>query len=133
MPSVTLPWVQDLPFKMQSVLFSGMRGPDTGDLRGIKAIVRWLRPVTQHNADTSSDYMRVHPMPAWEEVRKELECECTVHYFGHLLHTFQIIAYYHPSAAAQIPAYDMYSKMCELLHLKMESKEDMIERLQDRT
>ncbi len=132
MPSVTLDWVQDLPFKMQSVLFSGLRGPDTGDLRGIKAIVRWLRPVTQHNADHSSDYMRKHPLPNWEDVRKELECECTVHYFGHLLHTFQIIGYKHPDQSIRQQSLNFYTFMTHMLHLNLESKFEMDLRLTDK-
>lgn len=129
MPSVTLPWVQQLSFKMQSVIFSGLRGPDTGDLRGIKAIVRWLRPATQHNADVTSDYMRVQPMPDWEEVRKELECECSVHYFGHLLHTFQIIGAFHPDPLIAYAARVKYEHMCDLLHLNPETNEQLIARL----
>jgi hypothetical protein len=132
MPSVTLDWVQNLPFKMQSVLFSGLRGPDTGDLRGIKAIVRWLRPVTQHNADQSSDYMRKHPLPGWEDVRKELECECSVHYYGHLLHTFQIIGYKHPDPLTKAQALGFYHKMVDMLHLLPEGEVRMDRRLQDR-
>ncbi len=128
MSSVTLPWVQKLSFKEQSVLFSGLRGPDTHHSPSIKAIVRWLRPVTQVNADPSTDYMRVEQLPAWKDVTKDLEFS-TVHYFGHLLHAMQIIAIHHPDEDIGNQASRFYLNMADLLHLEPEPPERMAKRL----
>lgn len=53
MGTVVKPWVNELPWKQQSALFSALRGPDNVLCPGIKRIVRWLRSVTQNNADAT--------------------------------------------------------------------------------
>lgn len=128
MTGVTLPWVQALPLKMQSVLFSGLRGPDTHHAPAIKHIVRWLRPATQINADPTTDYMRKEKLPQWETVKKDLEFS-TVHYFAHLMHAMQIIAAYHPDETVKRDALLFYQEMVELLHLNTESTTQMCARL----
>lgn len=127
--SVTLDWVQALPFKMQSVLFSGLRGPDTGHYPNLKAVVRWLRPTTQHNADTSTDYMRKEEMPEWKSLQKELEFT-SFHYFEHLALALLIIAYKHPIELRRNYAWFLYSSMIDLLHANPETEEQMDKRLE---
>lgn len=126
--SVTLVWVQKLSFKAQSVLFSGLRGTDTHHTPNLKALVRWLRPVTQSNADYSTDYMREEPFPVWDDVKKELEF-VTVHYYAHLMHAIQIVAYHHPEELIRLKAFSFYINMAEHLHLNQESREQMGARL----
>lgn len=125
---VTLLWVRALPFKMQSVLFSGLRGPDTGHYPNLKAVVRWLRPTTQYNADPTTDYMRDEFMPTWKELQKELEFT-SFHYFEHLALALEIVAYKHPQAGPRRFAYNLYKNMVELLHCNPETEEQMDARL----
>jgi hypothetical protein len=106
---------------MQSVLMSGLRGPDTHHAPYLKAIVRWLRPVTQINADPTTDYMREEVLPTYEDIKKELEFT-TVHYFAHLLHAFQIVMYHHPNAEVNAVARAYYLALAEHLHLAPETR-----------
>jgi hypothetical protein len=126
--SVTLDWVQSLPHKMQSVLFSGLRGPDTGHYPNLKAVVRWLRPVTQHNADPTTDYMRNEEMPDWKALQKEIEFT-SFHYFEHLALALEIIAYKHPDELKRNYAWFLYASMIELLHANPETEEQLDARL----
>lgn len=57
MSSVLQPWVEQIPWKQQSILFSGLRGPDTAHCPAIKEVVRWLRKISQRDADPSQSYM----------------------------------------------------------------------------
>jgi len=125
---VLLPWVQELPWKMQSVLISGLRGPDNHHAPYLKAIVRWLRPVTQINADPSTDYMRNEDLPSYNDIKKEIEFT-TVHYFAHLLHALQIVMYHHPLAEVNAVARDYYLQLVEHIHLAPETRFRFRERM----
>lgn len=128
MPSVTLDWVQELPFKMQSSLFSGLRGPDTGHCPHLKRLVRWLRPATQQDADPTTEYMRAGVLPQWADVKKELEFT-TVHYFEHLLDAVQIVGYRHPRSEMRGQAQLIHLKMVLLLNCQPETEEQFNARL----
>ena len=56
MNSVLLPWVMNIGWKMQSILLSGLRAPDA-KTDATKRICRWMRAVSQNNADPSKGYM----------------------------------------------------------------------------
>jgi hypothetical protein len=126
--SVTLDWVQALPYKMQSVLFSGLRGPDNGHYPNLKVVIRWLRPTTQHNADPTTDYMRIEELPIWQSLQKEIEFT-SVHYYSHLALALVIIAYKHPVHTTRNYAWGIYVRMIELLHANPETEEQLDKRL----
>jgi hypothetical protein len=129
MTAVLLPWVTDLPFKMQSVLISGLRGPDTHQVVALKRVVRWIRAATQNNADPTTDYMKdIGPLPEWSEVQKELEF-CSVHYYAHLMHTLEIIGYMHHDPIGVQHARRLYFEMADALHLVAETRLQLLQRL----
>lgn len=125
---VTLSWVRALPLKMQSVLFSGLRGPDTAHCPQLKRLVRWLRPATQINADPSSDYMRDESLPTWDDIQKELEFT-SQHYFQHLACALEIIGYKHPNELVRGDALHIYMRMSELMHMNHETEGQLDTRL----
>ncbi len=88
-------WVSRLPWKMQSILFSSLRGPDQEFLANIKMVSKWMRSVTQNNADPSKPYMNGISLPEPEQLFKELE-HCPCHFVHHFLDGLAIIAYHHP-------------------------------------
>lgn len=88
-------WMGELPWKQQSVIISSMRGPDLSRPVAVKKLNRWLRNVTQNNADPSTEYMKEIILPDIEDLKEELGY-CTMHYFTHLLHALEIIGYKHP-------------------------------------
>jgi len=96
MSCVLQPWVMELPWKLQSILFSSLRGPDQEYLVNIKQVSKWMRSVTQQNADPSKPYMNNIELPMVASLYKELE-HCPCHFVHHFLDGLAIIAYCHPS------------------------------------
>lgn len=81
---------------MQSILFSSLRGPDQELLLNIKQVSKWLRSVTQQNADPSKPYMNDIKLPTdHAALFKELE-HCPCHFVHHFLDGLAIVAYHHP-------------------------------------
>lgn len=124
-------WMSELPWKQQSVILSSLRGPDTSRPAGVKVITRWLRGITQNNADPSTDYMKDLPFPSLEEFQRDLEY-CTMHYYCHLMHTLEIIGYNHPKEKIRDIAIGYYAAMVEFQHLNPETKEELNSRLEDK-
>lgn len=107
--SVTQRWVRKLPWKMQSILFSGLRGPDTGHHPAVKQVSKWMRAVSQENADPTKAYMNNITLPEVGELEKELEF-CAAHYVHHFADALRVIAHGHPERRVrqQAFAYHLY-------------------------
>lgn len=114
MPSVVQSWLEELPWKQQSILFSGLRGPDAPNVPAIKAVNRWMRTVTQHNADPSKDYMREHALPDELELCAELEF-LPCHYVHHFADALAVIAYGHPEEEIAMVAGTLHFRIAEEL------------------
>lgn len=113
-------WVACLPWKQQSILLSGMRGPDAANVPAIKAVNRWMRTVSQHNADPSKDYMKPAPLPDVLDVCAELEF-LAVHYVHHFADALAVIAYGGPvGETAGYAARLHYTIAEELFHFRPE-------------
>ena len=124
-------WMAELPWKQQSVIFSSLRGPDLSRPIAVKKLNRWLRSVTQNNADPSTEYMKKIVLPKIEDLKEEVGY-CTMHYFTHLLHALEIIGYNHPEEKTKDIAIRYYAAMVDFLHLNPETKEQLNKRLEDR-
>lgn len=121
-----------LPWKQQSILFSGLRGPDAPNLPAIKAVNRWMRTVTQYNADPSKDYMKEHALPDVYVLCNELEF-LTCHYAHHLADALAVIAYGHPDREpALLAAVYHYRIAEELFHFQPESPATFVLRHRDK-
>jgi len=132
MSSVLKDWVQILPWKQQSVLLSGLRGPDTIHCPKLKIVVRMLRNVSQNNADPTHSYMYVHDLPLWDVLEKELEF-CSVHYVHHLTQALMVVC--HGCDIIKIREYAdwLLDKISdELLHITRETPEHFFQRLEDK-
>ena len=124
-------WMAELSWKQQSVILSSLRGPDNSRPGSIKIINRWLRGVTQNNADSSTDYMKYLHHPSVEELQRDLEY-CTIHYYAHLMHAMEIIGYNHPDKKIAETATGYYYNMVDFLHLNPEMKDQLSKRLEDK-
>jgi len=125
-------WMGELSWKQQSVVLSSLRGPDTSYSPNLKRINKWIRRVTQNNADTSSQYMSDEKLPSLEDIEREVEFS-SVHYFSHLLQGLEIIGYKHPDTKTARIARDYYEGLVrEVLHLNPETKSQLEERLKDK-
>lgn len=134
--SVAQSWVEALPIRMQSVLFSCVRGPDgTPKHGGPKLLTRWLRRcilVTHHDR-------RIYHSP-WEEggggsfmrawslgddpVKQYLDSIDVLphHYQMHFLHAAEILAYRHPDSHVRSFWNGLYQLLVTDLHLNVETQ-----------
>lgn len=125
-------WVMRLPWKMQSILFSSLRGPDQELLANIKQVSKWMRSVTQRNADPSKPYMNNIKLPEVWELYKELE-HCPCHFVHHFLDGLAIIAYCHPEDSVSAYAADVhYSCAEEIFHFVPEEPHVFMMRHRDK-
>jgi hypothetical protein len=130
--SVLQPWVMSIGWKMQSILLSGFRGPDDAELPATKAVNRWLRRVSQNNADPSKDYMRDDKMPTALELCDELEWR-SCHYVHHLADSLRILSIYHPEIEVRERADDYHYRIAEeIFHFMPEPHTTFIRRHEDK-
>ena len=131
--SVLKAWVYELPFRMQSVLMSSLRGCDTAKKDDAsKFIQRALRGVMLNDADPSNTFI------VGEVVEGEV---CTqflwdidaypMHYVMHTAHAAEIIGYKHPDVGMRQWWIDFYKKVCKGLHVNFETEEQLDVRLGD--
>jgi hypothetical protein len=130
--SVLQPWVEKIPWKQQSILFSSLRGPDQDYLKAIKLVSRWMRAVSQQNADPTKPYMAVTALPAPSDLDKELE-HCTVHFVHHFADGLAVIAYHHPIPDVASYAAELHFHIAEeLFHFMPESRGTFLLRHRDK-
>ncbi len=124
-------WMAKLPWKQQSVIMSSFRGPDLSRPAAIKKLNRWVRTVTQNNADPSTDYMKKIVLPDIEDLKEEIGY-CTMHYYTHFIHALEIIGYNHPDENVREIAKGYYLGLVDFAHLNPETKEQLNKRLEDK-
>jgi hypothetical protein len=134
--SVLQDWLVQIPIRMQSTLILGLRGPDTHCTPGVKTITRWLRGLAfkPGNPDNVREFMTKEPELILEKgpTAKELEF-CTQHFYSHLMHSLEVVAYCHPDREISRVAHDRYTAMCAAFHLPIESVQEFTERLGHRS
>lgn len=133
MSGVLLPWVAEMSWKCQSILQGGFRGPDVGPGNdATKKVNRWLRTVSQHNADTSKQYMRNDGLPDEYDLCAELEY-MTCHYVHHLADAIRCVAIWHPDEEVKKVASMYHYRIAEeLFHFMPETCLRFIERHVDK-
>jgi hypothetical protein len=94
MSSVLKEWVALAPWKCQSILLSGLRGPDTSLCPRVKEVSRWIRKVSQNDADPSQSYMAPAKLPEPEDLEKELEFS-TCHFVHHFADALRVVSIYY--------------------------------------
>jgi hypothetical protein len=133
MSSVLLPWVMGMGWKMQSILLSGLRAPDT-PTDATKRICRWMRSICQNNADPSKGYMEPQSLnnALIEKCMDELEY-LSCHYVHHFADALRVVSLYHPDILAQTFAGRIHNAIAqEIFHFKPEDDERFIARHKDK-
>jgi hypothetical protein len=155
--SVLHDWVLELPFQMQALLLTAMRGPDNMPKQcNAKPIVRYLRGVVckpagdwsgkNDNSFMWGEYVKI--IEKWhqherlpDEHRQLFQTYCWQfwddhdqyphHFIMHLVHCAEVIGYYHPDKSIRGHWLNFYASACESFHMDMETKDAMDERLND--
>jgi hypothetical protein len=132
--SVLQEWVEDLPLRMQSTLVLGLRGPDGHQYKAIKDIIRWVRGLTFKPGNPANVKVFMGGLPPRIEDRGECYNELMVvstHFFGHLMHSLEVVGYRHPNVKIKWHAHNLFYDMCLMLHLPFETSDSFEERLKN--
>lgn len=125
-------WLKNVPWKQQSILISGLRGPDTSHCIKVKEITRWMRKVSQKGADPSQSYMAPTKLPTTDEIEKEIEF-CTCHFAHHFSGALRVIAIHHPNSDVRDYAYKIqYFVANEVFHFAPVSDNAYLHRHRDK-
>jgi hypothetical protein len=132
MKSVLKDWVFTLPFRMQSVLMSGLRGCDIARKDdNSKFITRALRAVLLNNADPSNTFIVGSGIPEDKYVTAflwDLD-SYPMHFVMHTAHAAEIVGYKHPDATLRAWWKDFYEKLIKGLHVNPEQEDQLDVRL----
>lgn len=150
--SVLHEWVHRLPFQMQALLLTAMRGPDENNkYNAAKAIIRYLRgaickPAGDWNGTNNNDFMwgeyrryfksakgkeGEHPFSYYGELFWQDHDEYPHHFIMHLVHCAEVVGYKHPDEGIKMFWRRFYLDACNAFHMNKETEEEMDKRLND--
>lgn len=130
--SVFKEWIFTIPYRMQSVLMSALRGCDTARKDdNSKYISRALRGILLNNADPSNTFIVGDGIPEEKYVTAFLwDIDAyPLHFIMHLTHGAEIVGYKHPDPVLKKWWLDFYKKVVKGLHLNFETEEQLDVRL----
>lgn len=137
--SVLHDWVMELPFQMQALLLTSMRGPDENNkFNSAKCIVRYMRgvvikPAGDWHGENDNDFM-------WADYSKfttiasnfwEDHDEYPHHFIMHLVHCSEVVGYFHPNAPIRDHWFTFYANACKAFHMNLETIDELKNRLND--
>ncbi|MDE2104529.1 MAG: hypothetical protein KGL39_45255 [Patescibacteria group bacterium] len=143
MPSVLQAWVMELPLRYQGTLLAAVRGCDDEPKvwtsqgvayspgRRLTAFIRWcfMIPADPREVDVEEGaFMMSTPPPRFTPSEFG---HLPLHWYSHVMHALEVIAYKHPNESTRERADRMYSKMTRALHLVGESADDLEERMSE--
>jgi hypothetical protein len=130
--SVFKDWIFTLPYRMQSVLTSSLRGCDTARKDdNSKFITRAIRGLVLNNADPSNTFIVGDGVPEEKYVTSflwDLD-SYPMHFIMHTAHACEIIGYKHPEPTIRAYWIAFYKKVVKGLHLNPETEEQIDVRL----
>lgn len=138
-----------LPLREQGTLLTGIRGCDlapkvpcdiderygcsTGESSAERWLVAFLRFCVMNPADPREvgipgSFFQPTPPPVWKPSQFG---HYPLHWFTHVMHCFEVVAYRNPSDQIREEAWNIYSRMVKSLHLNAETYLEMVERLSE--
>lgn len=138
MRSVLQDWVMALPLREQGTLLTGVRGCDMAPKtpgedapeRRLVAFLRWctMNPADEREIDIPGSFFQSAPPIEWKPSQFG---HYPQHWYAHLMHCFEVVAYRHPDFKVGIQANGIYKKLVKNLHLNPETYDQMIARLSE--
>lgn len=142
MTSVLQDWVMELPLREQGTLLTAVRGCDdepklwtsTGVAespgRRLTAFIRWafMNPADVREVDIPGAFFQSRPPSPFKPSEFG---HLPLHWNTHVMHALEVIAYRHPDAYVATQAESLYFAMVHGLHLNVETRDQMIERLSE--
>lgn len=142
--SVLQPWVMTLPLREQGTLLTGVRGCDlapklaeciderygcsTGEGTAERALVAFFRycilvPADPRELSVFGAFIRTSPPKDWKPSQFG---NYPMHWYGHLMHGYEVVGYRHPDAQIASTALSIYTRLVRALHLNVETKEEFV-------
>lgn len=136
--SVLQDWVVALPLREQGTLLTGARGCDVVPKLPLdsteRQLVGFLRFCFMNPADPREVGLEpgafFQPKPPRNWKASELG-HYPLHWVAHLMHCYEVVGYRHPDSEIKAEGYFIYRKLAESLHLNVETREQMVERLSE--
>lgn len=149
MRSVLQDWVMELPLREQGVLLTGIRGCDTapkdpktiqekwgcstGECQAERELAAFLRycvihPADPREVDIPGAFFKSTPPENWKPSQFG---HYPLHWYSHIMHCFEVVAYRHPNIYLADECSEIYTRLVHALHLNVESKPAMIQRLSE--
>lgn len=141
--SVLQDWVTELPLREQGTLLTAVRGCDfeakewseTGVAyspgRRLTSFIRFcfMVPADAREIGRAEGAFMHHEPPSY--FKPSEFGHLPEHWYAHAMHALEVVAYRHPEILTARLAYGLYEKMVHNLHLNIETKDQMIERLSE--
>lgn len=141
--SVLQDWVMELPLREQGTLLTCVRGCDvepktwtrTGVAyspgRRLTAFIRWcfMVPADPREVDSQEGAFMMSSPPS--PFKPSEFGHLPQHWYSHAMHALEVIGYRHPVYNVRDVAMRMYQDMVYNMHLAIEPKDHMIERLSE--
>ena len=136
--SVLQDWVMELPLREQGTLLTGIRGCDLAPKPALvceetseRKLVAFLRYCVMHPADPREvdiphAFFRSTPPEDWKPSQFG---HYPQHWYSHIMHCFEVVGYRKPNQQLANIAFNIYRRLVENMHLRVETKDEMIERL----
>lgn len=139
-------WIDDLPRRAQGTLLTGIRGCDlapknpgsiderygcsTGECTPERKLVAFLRhcvlnPCDPRETDIPGAWFQSDP----GKFKPSQFGHYPLHWYSHIMHCFEVVGYYHPNLTLRTKALNIYIRLVKGLHLNIETKHEMIQRL----
>lgn len=142
MTSVLKDWVMELPLREQGTLLTAVRGcddePKLWTSRGVAespgrrltAFIRYcfMNPADIREVDIPGAFFQSKPP---DQFKPSEFGHLPQHWYSHVMHALEIIAYRHPSTYERCQATSLYRMMVFNLHLNPETEQQMFERLSE--
>ncbi len=149
MKSVLQDWVMELPLREQGTLMTNIRSCDvspktpcdinerygcsTGEGSAERKLTAYLRflvfnPPDPREIDIPGSFYSSSPPTDWKPSQFG---HYPMHWYAHLMHGFEVLAFRHSNPNVQDAAYEIYSRMVHAMHLNVETKAQMIKRLSE--
>ena len=140
MNSVLQDWVMELPLREQGTLLTGVRGCDVtpkspldSPERRLVSYLRWtfMVPFAIEEVDLAPGCFFQSTPPTEFEWRASELGHYPQHWYSHLMHCYEVVAYRHPNIRINHACWKTYLKLVRNLHLYPEEKIQMVRRLDE--
>lgn len=127
----------ELPLRAQGTLLTGVRGcdlaPKHAEASSERELVAFLRccilvPHDAREVDVPNAFFKSAPPVKWKPSEYG---HYPQHWYAHIMHCFEVVGYLHPHGPIADAALYIYIQFVNNLHLRRESRSELLERVNE--